>query len=628
MIFYSGLDSVIDHIRSKSSAGRSFEFVPVADPEAIPVSEADVFVIGPDEINPVALVQKIASQDRHLSILILAAQTRYNQISQSLQFSPFVGKNATCLAFSPDADYASVFELAKQRTNQKRSFSRFNFPAANSALTRLSSPFVKIDHFGQALEHAPIGVLLLDGAGKIAGANIRARTMFYQLDGSQMGLERLFSERTVMQIQALIAEGKEEAIEAEEVNGNFYEITVSGSKEARDFRTLLLINDITERKAKDKKLLAILESLPQIAWTAGPEGHINYYTQGWFSYTNQTPEQARREGWTLVVHPDDRKLTFSRWTASVRNQKVFQHAARFRRFDGEYRWHLNRAVPVYATQKTLVMWVGTSTDIHDQVLLAENLEKKVKERTRSLQAANEELEQFAYVSSHDLQEPLRKIQTFAHLVKENGYESLDEISRKYIDKIIGTAIRMSKLLKDLLNFSRLHHQDAVVSVDLNEIINGICDDLELAISQNEAIIKVQNLPVIEGHASQLKQLFYNLIYNSLKFRKVETPPVVMISACIKRSSAENMPFPGGAEYWEIIVKDNGIGFEQKYAEQIFTIFQRLHGRSAYEGTGIGLAICRKVVSNHGGRIFVNSAPGEGAEFHILLPAKMDALPQM
>lgn len=624
MIFYSGLDSDIGQIQKNLDKGSSFEFLKISDLDEIEdLSKAGLFLVGPEVNNPVKSVQKIVAKDKHLSIVILADKTDYNLIKQVLNFSPFVGKNATCLVFNPDANYTEVFNLALGRTDQKRSFSKFNV-ATETKVSKLTSSIAKLETLGHSLEHAPIGVILLDQSGKIAGANKRSRQMFHHLEGDQIHLGMLFPEYLVLAIMKMIAEDSQQVLQTENVRGFYYEISSSNFNNETNDLSLLLINDITERKEKDERVEAILESLPQMAWTTSAEGKVNYYTHGWYNYTNQTPEKAIGEGWTSVIHPDDLTITISRWNESIRTGKVYQHAARFRKYDGDYRWHLSRAVPVYSGNKNISMWVGTSTDIHDQVLLAENLENKVRERTRSLEESNAELEQFAHVSSHDLQEPLRKIHTFAHLVKDNSYEALDESSRKYVDKIIGTTTRMSKLLKDLLSFTKLHHSEGIESVDLHSIIASIKEDLELAISQNKAIIKVGGLPVMAARPSQIKQLFYNLINNAIKFKKPDVPPIINIRArkVLPDLIARYPHLPKDHEYWEIVVKDNGIGFEQKYADQIFTIFQRLHGRSAYEGTGIGLAICRKVVSNHGGEIFAISSPGSGAAFHIILPERL------
>lgn len=623
MIYYSGMDSVMDQLQQHLNGGAAFLFEQLDDPLQIArVPDATVFLIGPDEPFPVRIIQQIATLDKHLSIVLLSDKHRYLKIKQAVNLSPFVGKNVTCVAFHPGNDYSGLLETAKTRTAQKRNFSRINF-AKETIISRISSPELRLENLGHALEHAPIGVLLLHESGTIIGANRKSRDMFGELAVNQSRLQRLFPEEHLSRINNAIYQGGVEVLEVEDFEGRYYEVSSTKVREDEGEHMLLLINDITERKEKDKKLEAILESLPQIAWTATPEGEVNFYSQGWYSYTNQTHEEAIKDGWVPVVHPDDVKMTLIRWKESIRNQVVFQHALRFRKFDGEYRWHLSRAVPVFSGKHTISMWVGTSTDIHDQVMLAENLEKKVKERTRSLEAANEELEQFAYVSSHDLQEPLRKIQTFADLIRESANDTLDEGSRTYLAKIITTATRMSKLLKDLLNFSRLHHSEEITAVDIGEIVSGICEDLELVISQSQAEIRIENeLPTLPGYHAQLKQLFYNLINNSLKFRSPDRLPLIRISSRIVRPDelTQLADLHPDGDYWEVIVGDNGIGFEQKYADQIFTIFQRLHGKSKYEGTGIGLAICRKVVSNHGGTIYALSSPEQGAEFHMLLPA--------
>ena len=262
-------------------------------------------------------------------------------------------------------------------------------------------------------------------------------------------------------------------------------------------------------------------------------------------------------------------------------------------------------------------------DIHDQVLLSEKLEMKVKERTKLLEESNAELEQFAHISSHDLQEPLRKIQTFAHLIKDDDFESLSENSRRYLGKIILTSERMTKLLKDLLKFTKISQQEPESIIDLNQVIQHIREDLELSMLQHQVSLSVSQLPTIEGRPLQIKQLFYNIISNSIKYRTPDLLAVISIT-CNKFERNPVVKDLPARSYWEIVVKDNGIGFDQQYAEQIFTVFQRLHTRSAYEGTGIGLAIARKVVANHRGAIFAISSPGNGAEFHIVLPAMSES----
>jgi PAS domain S-box-containing protein len=263
--------------------------------------------------------------------------------------------------------------------------------------------------------------------------------------------------------------------------------------------------------------------------------------------------------------------------------------------------------------------------------LAEKLEFRVQEKTKDLkeinaklQTSNNELEQFAFVTSHDLQEPLRKVQTFANMLKDKNEDILDEKSKFYIDKILNASQRMSSLISDLLDFSRLRKYERFVQTDLNKIINGVLSDLEIVVAQKNAQISVEKLPVIDAVPLQMNQLFHNLISNALKFSTKKDKPEIKLSA--RKLSQEEAAVHGvetakDNAYYEIIVSDNGIGFDQKYANKIFEIFQQLNERDVFAGTGIGLALCNKIVLNHNGKIFANSEEGKGAQFHIILPLK-------
>ena len=312
------------------------------------------------------------------------------------------------------------------------------------------------------------------------------------------------------------------------------------------------------------------------------------------------------------------------WTQSIKTTKPLQQAARYRNHKGDYRWHLTRATAVRNANKETIMWVGTCTDVHDQVLLTEELERKVKERTHSLEVSNNELEQFAHITSHDLQEPLRKIRTFSGILTDTSADMLDEQGRRYLRKINDTAARMSNSLKALLNYTRAHRNDKFTTTDLNQVVANVLLDLELLISQKNATVETSGLPVIQAAPIQMQQLFYNLVNNGLKFSREGVPPVITIS-CREMEESELSRFPALQPFiphYHIVVSDNGIGFEQQYADKIFTLFQRLHNRSAYEGTGIGLSLVKRVVHNHKGEVYAESEPGNGASFHLLLPQRI------
>lgn len=248
--------------------------------------------------------------------------------------------------------------------------------------------------------------------------------------------------------------------------------------------------------------------------------------------------------------------------------------------------------------------------------------EELLESTMLLSRSNSNLEQFAYVASHDLQEPLRKIQQFGDLLKGQYADQLGA-GAAYLDRMQSAASRMSTLIRDLLTFSRIAtQQETREPVSLNAVINTTLTDLELVIAETEAEVQVEDLPTVIGDPLQLGQLFSNLLNNALKFRRPGVAPIVQVKA--GWLAADHLPADiklsrGTIAYHLIEVIDNGIGFDEKYRDRMFQVFQRLHGRSEYAGTGIGLAICQKVVTNHGGAITATSQPGQGATFRVYLP---------
>jgi two-component system CheB/CheR fusion protein len=262
---------------------------------------------------------------------------------------------------------------------------------------------------------------------------------------------------------------------------------------------------------------------------------------------------------------------------------------------------------------------------------SDELETKVIERTAALKKLNEELrqtnvqlDQFAHVASHDLQEPLRKISIFSKRLQSNHDRELSTEVKSYISKIEAASSRMTMLIQDLLHYSRLLQHEKIFSLtNLNEIVENVFNDFELLLQESKAEVHLDALPTIDAIPLQMNQLFYNLMSNALKFSRADIRPVISItSQLLSEQEIEKYPaLDASIPYIEIVFTDNGIGFSQKYAKQIFTIFQRLHDKETYKGTGIGLALCKKIIENHQGEIFANAKQDEGASFHIILPVK-------
>lgn len=268
---------------------------------------------------------------------------------------------------------------------------------------------------------------------------------------------------------------------------------------------------------------------------------------------------------------------------------------------GKSKWIRTMGYPEKKNEKTVRL-----SGVVQDVTMQKEVELKLEKQNEALEFKNKELEQFAYVASHDLQEPLRVISGYVDLLNKRYKDQLDENADQFLDFITDATSRMRTLIKSLLDYSRLGRRREFIEVDCNELIKNVLLDLEVSIKESQASIETEKLPVIMGLEVELKQLLQNLINNAIKFGKEDCPPVIRITA------HEN------TDEWHFSVQDNGIGIEPKYQERIFVIFQRLHNREVYPGTGIGLAICKKVVELHGGNIWLESSKGEGTKFHFTI----------
>ncbi|MCY7351945.1 MAG: PAS domain-containing protein [Cytophagaceae bacterium] len=400
---------------------------------------------------------------------------------------------------------------------------------------------------------------------------------------------------------------------------------------ASDVTELVLARQLVEEGNRQFRRLTDL--VPQILWTAQPDGYLDYYNQPWYDYTG-FEEGYGDQSWIPILHPDDVQMCVDTWYHSVQTGKPYQIEYRFldRHNPGTYRWFMGRAMPMRDETGAITKWFGTCTDINDQKIQSGYLEQVVNERTELLRQSNANLErsnfdlmQFASVASHDLKEPLRKIQTFCNLLTETLADRLDKREHEHFERIIRAAARMQALVDDVLQLSKLakanpHYEP----VDLNEVIARIQDDLEITIREKGATFRVGPLPTVEAVPGQMHQLFQNLISNAIKFSGGR-PPVVTIEVAPdtpERQEDLNQP---KTDYVTLSVRDNGIGFEEQYQEKIFGMFQRLHGQERYNGTGIGLTICRRIVENLHGSITAEGRPGEGTTFRIALPLRQRAI---
>ncbi|MGB8192292.1 MAG: ATP-binding protein [Chitinophagaceae bacterium] len=244
---------------------------------------------------------------------------------------------------------------------------------------------------------------------------------------------------------------------------------------------------------------------------------------------------------------------------------------------------------------------------------------QLEQANHALEISNHDLQQFASIASHDLQEPLRKIQIFSNLMSENQDE-LSADSRKYLQRIIDSSARMKTLIIDILNYSKLSADSQVSEcVDLNEIISELIEDFELLLKEKGAKIDAGKMPCIDVNRGQIRQVFQNILSNALKFSKADTPPLISISSKLIKEKAFSSDEQQNGDYCLISIRDNGIGFNDKYVQNIFSLFERLNSKDQYEGTGIGLAIAKRIIEKHNGLITAHGQEGEGAEFQIILP---------
>jgi PAS domain S-box-containing protein len=356
-------------------------------------------------------------------------------------------------------------------------------------------------------------------------------------------------------------------------------------------------------RESEKQFRTLANAMPNLAWMANPSGWVFWYNQRWYEYTGTTPKSMEGWGWQSVQDPEVLPQVMERWRQSIATGQPFDMVFPLRGADGRFRPFLTRVEPLKDSQGKVVRWFGTNTDISDQ-----------QQREHDLQRANEDLEQFAYSASHDLQEPLRNVAVYSQLLKKRYGGALDREADEFLRYIAEGSKRMSELLSDLLVYSRAGSSDdgPIEPTESEAILEKVLENLAQAIAESRGQVTYDRLPVVLVRPGHLQQLFQNLISNALKYRKEEEAPRVQIRAVQQGS------------IWRFSIADNGIGIAPEYHEKVFGVFKRLHSHNEkYAGTGIGLALCQKIVERYGGRIWIESENGAGTVFHFTVPASAE-----
>ena len=361
----------------------------------------------------------------------------------------------------------------------------------------------------------------------------------------------------------------------------------------------------------------LADSMPTIVWTARLDGHRDYYNQRWYELTGRSQENDEDQSWESVLHPDDVAGCDEAWIRAVRTGQPYRSEYRLREgSSGSYRWYLGRAVPIRNDRGEIMRWYGTGTDIHELKLAQEErarahqeLEQRVEERTAQLAAANSELEAFTWSVSHDLRAPLRAISGFSRILLAEHARGLDAKGVRYLENVQEGARQTEQLVADLLAFSHLGRQSLTMTqVRMGALVEAALAQLEPLKENRRVEITVGELPNCTADANLLQQVWINLLSNALKYTRKRDPAVIAVGR--RRENGTNVFF----------VKDNGAGFEMKYASALFGIFHRLHSAEEYEGTGVGLALSDRIIQRHGGRIWAEAEVDRGATFFFTLGA--------
>lgn len=395
-----------------------------------------------------------------------------------------------------------------------------------------------------------------------------------------------------------------------------------GSQTTSDLKILELQSEIAELKRQysqlkdiENRFKAIADTAPVLVWMSDTDKLCTYFNKGWLEFTGRTLEQEYGNGWAEGVHPDDFDRCLDIYVTSFDKRIPFSMEYRLKRNDGQYRWILDNGVPRYALEGDFLGYIGSCVDINEQKTLNGELE----DRNIQLGRKNKELRAFNYIATHDLQEPLQRLINYSGLVTNNFPELLSPVVNTYLHKIKEEAETTKELITSLLQYTLLGEETHwQIKTDLNQLLQEALKEVSDEMNHPNIHLQVDELPIVSVVPWRIKKAFVNLISNAVRFARVGVDPQIRITAFRILSGINIHSNLKDHPYWEISFYDNGIGFDNKYKEVVFEVFQKINN-SQNCGSGVGLAIVKKIINNHNGEIFAESKPGEGTCFRIYLP---------
>jgi PAS domain S-box-containing protein len=539
--------------------------------------------------------------------------------------------------------------------NEKRQVKGFIFHSLNVTEKNRTERALK-DYF----ENASIGLHWVNSEGIIIWANAAELNMLGYKEHEYIGhhISEFHTQKDVIG-NILHRLSNRETLHNHEANlvckdGSIRHVSINSTvlwEGDRFVHTRCFTVDVTRQKLaikalreSEEKFRMIANLVPLVLWTTDDQGQFNFLSVRWEELTGTKPASGLGLQWTSFIHPNDRENVIRSWQNSFSQKRAFEVKFRFRNSKGTYISMYSNSHPTFSSSGAFEGYIGILQDISDEEEIRASLEKMVLDRTDDLRnknadlrhaetallQKNEELEKinnqlssFAHIASHDLQEPLRKIQAFSNQLYHLDGDNFSDKGRQLFERIQHSSYRMKNLIQDLLTYSKSDNNSEEKSewVDFNSLMREVLVELEVKIADKNAIIEISSLPCLSVIKFQFHQLFLNLLSNALKFSKSGIDPVIKVQS----DMIDGIDVPGlivdkETKYHHFTVSDDGIGFDSKFSDKIFEMFHRLHGRNQYEGTGIGLAICKKIVENHKGAIVAHGLVDGGATFHIYLPA--------